>query len=105
MTESSADEARLVGQRVALVGRLGGMSKREAQQLVRRQGGVALEKPDGSATLVVLGEGASPLEDAFDAELRAALDRGAARIVPEAEFWQRLGLVDREQDIHRLYTP
>lgn len=115
MTESSADESLLASERVALVGRLGGMSKRDAQQLVRRYGGVALERLDGSATLVVLGEGTIPLDggaqsggtlaDSFDGELRSSLDRGTARVVPEAEFWQRLGLVDREQDIHRLYTP
>jgi tetratricopeptide (TPR) repeat protein len=110
MTESSADKSLLAGERVALVGRLAGMLKREAQQLVRRYGGVVLERPDGSATLVVLGEGTiplegGPLEDTFDAEVRGSLDRGTTRLVPEAEFWQRLGLVDRQQDIHRLYTP
>ncbi len=107
--DCSADEL-LKGQRVALVGKLAGMSKREAQQLVRRQGGVILERPDASATLLVLGEeelplGDGPADSAFDEAVRGAVDRGTLEIVSETQLWQRLGLVDREQHIHPLYTP
>lgn len=108
-TDCSADEL-LKGQRVALVGKLAGMSKREAQQLVRRHGGTIVERPDASATLLVVGEhelplGDSPLEEAFDDAVREAVDRGTLEIVSETQLWHRLGLVDRQQHIHNLYTP
>jgi tetratricopeptide (TPR) repeat protein len=112
MTSTVADcSAELLkGQRVALVGKLAGMPKREAQQLVRQHGGVILERPDASATLLVVGEtelplGDSPIEDALDEAVRQAVDRGTLEIVGETQLWQRLGLVEREQHIHRLYTP
>ncbi|HEV3138562.1 MAG TPA: MerR family transcriptional regulator [Pirellulales bacterium] len=113
MTTTASDcsaEALLKGQRVALVGKLSGMSKREAQQLVRQQGGVVLERPDASATLLVLGEEGLPLadgptEDAFDEAVRGAVDRGTLEIVRETQLWQRLGLVEREPHVHPLYTP
>jgi hypothetical protein len=34
----------LVGKRVAFVGKLGGVTKREAQQLVRQHGGIAVSR-------------------------------------------------------------
>ncbi|MBI3836412.1 MAG: MerR family transcriptional regulator [Planctomycetia bacterium] len=113
MTTTTSDcsaEELLKGQRVSLVGKLAGMSKREAQQLVRLQGGFILERPDASATLVVVGEeelplGDGPVEGAFDEAVREAVDRGTLEIVSETQLWQRLGLVEREQHVHRLYTP
>jgi DNA-binding transcriptional MerR regulator len=100
----------LAGERVALVGKLAGMSKRDAQQLVRQQGATVLDRPDGSATLVVVGEEAlppvdAPLEESFDAAVRAAADRGTLEVISETQLWQRLGLVDREQHLHCLHTP
>ena len=113
MTTTTSDcsaEELLKGQRVALVGKLAGMPKREAQQLVRQQGGIILERPDASATLLVVGEeelplGDGPAEGAFDEAVRGAVDRGTLEIIGETQLWQRLGLVDREPYIHPLYTP
>lgn len=107
-SEPAADEL-LKGQRVVLVGKLAGMPKREAQQLVRRQGGTVLERPDPSATLLVVGERELPLgeghEEEFDLAVCEAEKRGTLEIIGETQLWQRLGLVDREQHIHNLYTP
>jgi tetratricopeptide (TPR) repeat protein len=99
----------LVGERVALVGKLAGMSKREAQQLVREHGGTLVER-DASATLIVIGEnelpiGAASLDESFDSAVREAVDRGTAQIISETQLWQRLGLVEHEQHLHRLHTP
>ncbi len=113
MTTTTADRAAdelLKGQRVALVGKLAGMSKREAQQLVRRHGGTVIERPDASATLVVVGEhelplSDGPLEDAFEPAVCEAVDRGTLEIIPEAQLWQRLGMIELEQHVHSLYTP
>jgi tetratricopeptide (TPR) repeat protein len=110
-TTSNRSAAKLlVGERVALVGKFAGMSKREAQQLVRAHGGTFVERPDASATLVVVGENElpisdSPLDETFDPAVREGVDRGTLAIIGETQLWQRLGLVDHEQHLHRLHTP
>ncbi len=100
----------LRGKRLAFVGRLASMSKREAAQLARQHGAVVVEQADASVHLVVVGEEGLPLADSaswdeFFEPIRAASEQGQVEILPETEFWQRLGLVEAEQDIHRLYTP
>ena len=40
----------LQDQRIAFVGKLASMARREAAQLVRQHGATVLEKPDASAT-------------------------------------------------------
>ena len=37
------------------MGKLGGVTKREAQQLVRQHGGTAVDKPSPEADLIVIG--------------------------------------------------
>lgn len=111
-TSSNATAApSLDGQRVALVGKLAGLSRREAKQLLRRHGGVPVEKLDASVDLVVVGENELPLDDTgqlsemFDDAIRLAAERGSLSVVTETDLWRRLGLVDGQQNIHRLYTP
>jgi len=132
----SSPAAELAGMRVALVGRLAGMTKRDAQQLIRQRGGLPVQLPaaDGddppkeiadrtfsaerlpddsngcAVQLVVVGEdvavSADPGKpDVFDDAMRAAIEAGQVEVIGESEFWQRLGLVDDEQNIRRLYTP
>jgi len=113
MSTASNDQAPgpLQGRRVALVGKLAGMAKREAGRLLRQHGAVLADKPDASVHLVVVGEGESPLaagiepEELFDDATRAAVEAGSLELISETQLWQRLGLVDLPQDIHRLYTP
>ncbi len=99
----------LFGQRVAFVGRLAGMSKRDAQKLLRERGAVVVETADEAIDLVVLGEESWPLEapwtDALDGELLSRAERGELAVINETELWQRLGLVDAEHQVRRLYTP
>ncbi len=100
----------LAGQRVALVGKLAGMSKRQAQQLIRQHGGTAVERADATTTLVVVGEedfapGETDAAARLDAPARQAVNAGTLSVVNESQFWQQLGLVDREADERRLYTP
>jgi tetratricopeptide (TPR) repeat protein len=96
---------------VAFVGKLASMARREAAQVVRGHGAVVLEKPDASATLVVVGEHELPLPEAdgfdewFDDAARQAADEGRLAVITETQLWQRLGLVEQQADIHRLYTP
>ncbi len=60
--------------------------------------------------LIVVGEefplptdSTSP--DLFDAATQAAIESGDVEVIGESSFWQRLGLVDEEHDVRRLYTP
>ena len=108
--ETSSDK-RLLGQRVGFVGRLTGMSKREAGRIVREQGGVALDKLDLSANLLVVGDDQSVdrlltvVEAQCDEDLVGAVRQGKIELLSENEFWQQLGMVDAQQDVRRLYTP
>jgi tetratricopeptide (TPR) repeat protein len=101
----------LKGQRVAFVGKLASMSRRDAAQLVRGHGAVVLEKADASAHLAIIGENELPLpegnalDDWFDEPTRAAIQGGTLEVISETQLWQRLGLVEPQPDIHRLYTP
>jgi len=107
----STGMGRLQRRRVALVGRLASMSKREAARLLRGHGAVVLDKPDPSADLVVIGEhewplpGAEQLDKWLEEPMRRAAEEGRLRVVSETQLWEELGLVDRQPDIHRLYTP
>ncbi len=101
----------LAGKRVALVGRLASMARRDAAQLLRAHGATVVDRPDSSVQLAVVGEEAFPLPDPaaldawFDAPARAAVDAGTLEVLSETGLWQRLGLVDPQHDIQRLYTP
>jgi tetratricopeptide (TPR) repeat protein len=93
---------------VALVGKLAGMSKREATERIREQGGEPVEPLAGSVDLIVVGEAElslAELTDLIPAESRQAAEAGEFEVLTESQFWQRLGLVECEEHIHRLYTP
>jgi tetratricopeptide (TPR) repeat protein len=101
----------LQGKRLAFVGKLASMAKRDAAQLVRQHGATVLDKPDASAHLIVVGENEFPLpatgdqNEWFDEETRQKVEERAIEVMTETQLWQRLGLVDSQHDIHRLYTP
>jgi tetratricopeptide (TPR) repeat protein len=114
MSSSTANQGseieRLAGARVAILGKLAGMSRREALQLVREKGGIAVDAPGDSANVVVLGEAELPPAPAewdrqFDDSMRESIDAGRIEIITETQLWQRLGLVELEQHVRRLYTP
>lgn len=102
---------RLGGERIVFVGKLAGMSRREAGKLVRRHAAMVVDRVDASTTLIVLGENDLPLGDLGTAEgllddrARVAAEQGKLKVWTETQLWQQLGLVDLEQDVHRLYTP
>lgn len=95
------------GKRIAFLGKLGGVSRREANQLVREHGGIPVAVSDQAIDIVVLGAEESPLAEAelLDEPLRRAAASGDLQVLTETELWQRLGLVEVEQAVRRLYTP
>lgn len=105
--EDPAGEQLLAGERVVFRGKLGGLPKRDASQLVRQHGGVPLDRWDESATILVLGADQLPLvgHDSLDEAIRSAQEDGRLQILTETEFWEQLGLLDRDTATRRLYTP
>lgn len=111
MASGNSSPGILQDKRVAFVGRLAGLTRREAARLVRRHGGTVLEKPDATAHLVVIGEEDLPLPEAellddwFDEPSRRAVEQGTLEVIPETQLWQRLGLVEPAEGVQPLYTP
>jgi tetratricopeptide (TPR) repeat protein len=103
--------AALQDRRVAFLGKLASMNRREAAQLLKSHGATVLDSPLDSIDLLVVGEEELPIpkDENFDAWLdepiRQAVEQGKIEILSETQLWQRLGLVEHEHDIHRLYTP
>ncbi len=86
------------------------MPRREAQQLVRAQGGQVAERIDAQVDLIVVGENELLSPDGLTDELvdrlaRERVEAGELEIITETELWQRLGLVEAHQSVRRLYTP
>ena len=100
----------LRGARIAFLGKLAGMSRRDAQQLIREHGGAAVDEPDATVRLIVFGEQELPLPGAewdahFGSDVRQAVDDGRIEVITETQLWHRLGLVEAEAHVRRLYTP
>ncbi|MFT7631302.1 MAG: tetratricopeptide (TPR) repeat protein [Mariniblastus sp.] len=112
VTVSEPNDSPIANRRIAFVGKLGGMNRREARELVRRHGATMVDRVDLTVELIVIGADALPLGDAT-AEQSDLLDdwvieaslKGQMRVINETQFWQELGLVEPELDIGHLYTP
>jgi tetratricopeptide (TPR) repeat protein len=108
---SEKQERLLDGRRVALVGKLSGMPRREAEELVRQHGGSIVSHAGAGTDLVVVGDDApegKPFAAAkalLDDAARTACRQGSLEILRESELWARLGLVDAGPEVQRLYTP
>ena len=86
------------------------MPRREAQQLIRASAGSVVERLDASVDLVIVGESellpAGGIADSvLDPSQRQRVASGELEVVTETELWQRLGLVEGQQSVRRLYTP
>ena len=106
--EMDSDALPLKGRRVAFLGKLGGVTRREAQQLVRQHGGTPVDKPSHEADLIVIGADELPLSESDDLlgqAIRQAAAEGRIEIIGETQMWPRLGMMDSEQNVRRLYTP
>ncbi len=99
------------GLRVAFVGKLGGLNRREARKFVREAGGVMVDSPAAQANLVVIGADELPSSDfdkLLDDSVVQAAGQGLLEIINETEFWQRMGMVPDDTQgtsSSQLYTP
>ncbi|MHB8969196.1 MAG: tetratricopeptide repeat protein [Pirellulaceae bacterium] len=92
--------------RIAFAGKLGGMTKRAAQNLVRDHGGTPVDQGSGDVDVLVIGADELPLDEAslLDESIRQRAAEGQLEIISETQLWQRLGMFEEEANI-RLYTP
>lgn len=125
--ESSAPNqpGELENKRIAFVGRLFGMSRRDVSELVRKYGAKVSRKLDAKLNLIVLADDLSMLLDTdnwLTPEMADALSRGELEVISETELWQRLSEFDAARNngsqsvqadasknvsvpLTRLYTP
>ena len=102
MTSTAGENSEILrNTRLAFVGKLASMSRRDAGQLARSHGATVLERPDASTQLVVVGEEDLPLAEGEGPEHWF----DDLEVITETQLWHRLGLVEHQQDVHRLYTP
>ncbi|EMI54463.1 MerR family transcriptional regulator [Rhodopirellula sallentina] len=103
--ESGPDSVR--GRRITIVGRLGGMNRREAANLLRSYGAVVVESDSAAVDWIVIGAEESPLAEAelIEEATRRRGRESQAQILHETDLWHRLGLVDSEHSIRKLHTP
>lgn len=109
-TAETSPEA-LAGKRVVFTGRLASMSHAEARDLVGQLGGRSAERVSRRTHLVVVGEEGWPLTS--DGRLPRQIQRAGRykrlglplEIIAETEFLARAGLLERQDEIHRHYTP
>ena len=110
-SEIPSAEQPLNGQRIALVGRLTGMSRGEARKIIQSKGGQLVDGQQDAPNLLVIGDDQPDLKSTLASEQTAAavweegLSSGKIELLKESELWERCGLVDREQGIQRHYTP
>lgn len=95
------------GKRVAMVGKLGGLTKKEMVQVIREAGGRLLDRPTAMAEIIVVGADQPFLEDwtrVLDEDVAEAVRAGQIEVLPETELWQRLGVTEATP-VKQLYTP
>lgn len=102
----------LTDRRIVFLGKLGSMSRKDARELVRKHGGTVVDKVDASVNMVVVGADQLSLDqpldqhnELLDDSILDAASNEQVEILSETQLWQRLGLVEPELEVGRLYTP
>lgn len=118
----------LAGERVAFTGTLASMPHRQAHAVVEQNGGVATEHVSRQTTMLVVGEEGWPLDPdgtpsqklqqvtgwnqervaghrTSDAGQTRVETAEPIRILTESQWLHLVGLDDRRDELHRLYTP
>ena len=107
-SENLNAQPSIANRRLAFVGKLGGMNRREVRELVRRHDGTMVDRVDQTVDLIVIGADVIPWDEQFelldDWVVEASAD-GRVSVINETQFWQQLGMVESELDVDRLYTP
>jgi tetratricopeptide (TPR) repeat protein len=106
-THGDGKRLRMDNKRIAFVGKLGAMPRREAMQLIREHGGLPMDRTLGDVDIVVIGAEQLPAEDVsvlLSDSIRKGMREGRTSLVHEHELWQQLGVVEDSSHM-QLYTP
>ena len=99
------------GKRVAFVGKLGGVNRRQAHSLIVDEGGFVMNQDDledANVDIVIIGAEQWPStspEELRPNSVLSAVKEEHCEIITETQFWERLGLLTEDQAVRRLYTP
>ena len=104
---SDDSDSPIAARRIALVGRFGGMNRRQAASVLRSYSAIVVDLESEDIDWVVIGAEESPLaeNELLPESVRVAAADGFLEIVHETELWQCAGLVDAEQSTRQFYTP
>lgn len=109
MPHSARDADWLKDQQVAFTGKLASMTRAEAAALVKAFGGIAVTAVSRHTAFLIVGQEGLPLtrKGSLTGKLNRAKrlqSSGSPVILPEEEFFERLGLAPHSGGVHRLYT-
>ena len=99
------------GKRIAFVGKLGGVSRRQARSLIIENGGFVMNQDDleeANVDIVIIGADQWPPttpEELLPSSVLSSVAEENCEVITETQFWERLGLLTEDQVIRRLYTP
>ncbi|MBH56799.1 MAG: O-linked GlcNAc transferase [Planctomycetaceae bacterium] len=99
------------GKRVAFVGKLGGVSRRQAQSLITENGGFVMNQDDledANVDIVIIGADQWPPttpDELLPSSVLSSVADENCEVITETKFWERLGLLTEDQAVRRLYTP
>lgn len=99
------------GKRIAFVGKLGGVSRRQARSLITENGGFVMNQEDleeANIDIVIIGADQWPPttpEELLPSSVLSSVAEENCEVITETQFWERLGLLTEDQAIRRLYTP
>ena len=99
------------GKRIAFVGKLGGVSRRQARSLIIENGGFVMNQDDleeANVDIVIIGADQWPPttpEELLPSSVLSSVAEEYCEVITETQFWERLGLLTEDQVIRRLYTP
>lgn len=107
-SENQNTQSAIANRRIAFVGKLGGMNRREVRELVRCNHATMVDRVDESVDLIVIGADVIPLgeqTELLDDWVLEASAVGRVSVINETQFLQQLGIVEPGLDVDRLYTP
>ena len=99
------------GKRIAFVGKLGGVSRRQARSLIIENGGFVMNQDDleeANVDIVIIGADQWPPttpEELLPSSVLSSVAEENCEVITETQFWERLGLLTEDQVFRRLYTP
>jgi len=114
MSDQTIDKSQLLespapwldGLAICLLGKLGGLAKRDVKSWIAHSGGRVVAQSDPRVRLIVVGADSFPFNlRELDDETLQRVESGDVSLIEETEFWERCGLWEPEPTPGQLYTP